>query len=199
MSIAEKLVTVAENQQKIFDAGKDAECNTFWDLYQDYGNRTNYNSAFYNKVWTDDIYKPKYTFKLVGSNGYVFANAKMSNILYPVDVTEATSTTALFAYNSLLETIPKIIVSENTTYQTWFSYCPKLANVTFEGVIGKSIDFSATKVLSKASIESIVSCLCETVDGQTLTLSKTSVNNAFTTVEWNALIKDKTNWTISLV
>lgn len=199
MSIAEKLVTIAENQQKVFDAGKDAECNTFWDVFQNYGNRTNYANAFYNTVWTDGIYKPKYPFKLVGSYGYVFANARMSNILYPVDVTEAIGVVALFAYNSLLETIPKIIVSENTTYQTWFSYCPKLTNVTFEGIIGKSIDFSAAVKLAKASIENIVSCLSTTATGQTFTLSKTAVNNAFTTDEWNALIADKTNWTISLV
>ena len=42
MSIAEKLVTVAENEQKVYDAGKQAEYDAFWDNYQVYGNRENF-------------------------------------------------------------------------------------------------------------------------------------------------------------
>lgn len=42
-----------------YDDGKQAEHNSFWDSYQDNGNRTNYDSAFC-RGWTADNFKPKY-------------------------------------------------------------------------------------------------------------------------------------------
>ena len=32
MSIADKLITIAENEQKVYHAGKQAEYNKFWDI-----------------------------------------------------------------------------------------------------------------------------------------------------------------------
>ena len=40
MSIAEKLTTVAENVPKVYEAGKKAEYDAFWDKYQNNGKRT---------------------------------------------------------------------------------------------------------------------------------------------------------------
>ena len=60
MSIADKLALIAENQQKVFEAGKQAEYDNFWDTYQQKGNRTNYGYAFRGHDWTDDIFNPKY-------------------------------------------------------------------------------------------------------------------------------------------
>lgn len=60
MSIADKLQTILENEQKVFDAGKKAESDRFWDAYQDNGNRGNYASAFGGVGWTDELFKPKY-------------------------------------------------------------------------------------------------------------------------------------------
>ena len=54
MSIAEKLNAVAENEKKVYDAGKQAEYNDFWDVYQQNGKRTNYNQAFGNLGWTNE-------------------------------------------------------------------------------------------------------------------------------------------------
>ena len=39
MSIADKLTTIAENEQKVFDAGKQAEYDEFWDSFQSKGTR----------------------------------------------------------------------------------------------------------------------------------------------------------------
>lgn len=200
MSIAEKLVTIAENQQKVFEAGKDEEQRVFWENFQQEGNRKTYNAAF--QYWRDICYNPIYPFVGVTNASSMFNSCTIVDTKVPVDLTAITSSSnmnAVFAYSTLLKTINKLIVNENTTYNTWFPYCSRLANITFEGTIGKSIDLSASKVLTKASIENIVSCLSKTVTGQTLTLSTEAVNNAFTTDEWNALIADKTNWTISLV
>lgn len=59
MSIAEKLVTIAENQSKVYDAGKVEGLDSFWDAYQQNGGRTFYWYAFAS--WTKEALKPKYT------------------------------------------------------------------------------------------------------------------------------------------
>lgn len=64
MSIAEKLTTIAENEQKVYDSGKQAQYDELWDSYQKKGARDNYNYAFYDLtqgVWTPGIFKPKYS------------------------------------------------------------------------------------------------------------------------------------------
>ena len=87
------------------------------------------------------------------------------------------------------------LISSNT-----FQSCSSLKNITFEGEIGKSINFSACP-LSKTSITNIVEHLCVDTDvtGQTLTLKESAVNEVFTTEEWAALEATKPNWTITLV
>lgn len=76
MSIAEKLTTIAENQQKVYEAGKEegyevgkeegyeagqkSEYDRFWDAFQDNGVRDNYFYAFAGPCWTNENFKPKY-------------------------------------------------------------------------------------------------------------------------------------------
>ena len=67
MTIADKLQTIAENEQKIYDKGKQDEYDRFWDLYQDYGNRRSYRHAFAGYGWTVDTFKPKYKMTPIGS------------------------------------------------------------------------------------------------------------------------------------
>lgn len=76
MTIADKLTTIAENEQKIYDkgfadgqsqGGGDSYYDTFWDGFQDYGNRTLYGSAFSNWNGIKEI-KPKYPIT-PGQNG----------------------------------------------------------------------------------------------------------------------------------
>lgn len=60
MNIAEKLTKIAENEEKVYEAGKQAEYDAFWDSYQQSGKRTNYDFAFAGKGWNDNTFKPKY-------------------------------------------------------------------------------------------------------------------------------------------
>lgn len=60
MSIAEKLTTIAENQQKVFDSGYKKGTGDFWDTVQANGTRTDYNMGFSSRGWTKDTFKPKY-------------------------------------------------------------------------------------------------------------------------------------------
>ena len=65
MSIADKLTTIAENEQKVYDAGKQAEYDEFWDIFQDYGNRRYYIGFLsgYTPTTLRKWFKPKYDLK----------------------------------------------------------------------------------------------------------------------------------------
>ena len=60
MSIADKLVTIAENERKVYEAGKKAEYDAFWDKFQQNGKRNFYAGAFGGIGWNKDTFKPKY-------------------------------------------------------------------------------------------------------------------------------------------
>lgn len=68
MSIAEKLVQVAENQQRVYAAGKQSEYDRFWDAYQQNGNLENYSAAFAGYGWTAETFRPKYD--VIPTNAY---------------------------------------------------------------------------------------------------------------------------------
>lgn len=70
MNIAEKLATIAENEQKVYEAGKKAEHDAFWDSYQKNGSRSDYGRAFYG--WSLECFKPKYDLKPTGGCNYMF-------------------------------------------------------------------------------------------------------------------------------
>lgn len=56
MSIADKLITIAENEPKVFEAGKTAEYNEFWN--ETHNNTKNGSHAYAGYHWTDNNFKP---------------------------------------------------------------------------------------------------------------------------------------------
>ena len=66
MNTAEKLTAIAENQKKVYEAGKKSEYDRFWDNYQYNGERRVYDVAFgtFDTVvangWNDNNFYPKY-------------------------------------------------------------------------------------------------------------------------------------------
>ena len=89
MSIAEKLTTIAENQQKVYDAGYtagqaaggggDSYYDEFWDSVQQNGSRTGYVYGFAGESWTDDTFKPKYNIEVSQVN-YMFYYSKITDL-----------------------------------------------------------------------------------------------------------------------
>ena len=149
MSIADKLVTIAENQEKLFDAGKKAEYDRFWDAFQDYGNRTVYTNAFCYGGWNDEIYNPKYTIRPTSCNTMFANNTKITDTKVDIDLTHpgGNQKYSLFAGCRNLKTIQKLIVMETNGFSpngaiATFAGCKSLENITFEGTIGRNIDFS---------------------------------------------------------
>lgn len=182
--------------------GMQTEYDRFWDTYQDEGNRTDYTNAFSGIGWVNEIFKPKYPIDSPLKYNQLFRFAFITHINYDLNLTKMTNANLVFDSCAKLVKIQKIITNENVTYTQWFGWCIALETIAFDGTIGKSIDFQYSTKLTKASILNIFSVLSSTVAGQTLTLSKTAVTNAFgstTATEWTNLVATKTNWTISLV
>lgn len=216
-SIGKKTITIAGNQHRLYQAGYDkgkeegggsaedyekgvedgkkAEYDAFWDELQGYGNRSSYSYAFWQAWWNDKNYNPKYP--LVSNQaGNCFYLSKITDTKVDINFTDSVQ---VFR-NSAIKTIRKIILSTKTSLVQWFDGCSNLENVTFEGTLETNqADFRWSTKLSKASIESVINALSTTTSGLSVTLSKTAVNNAFTTDEWTSLAGTKPNWTINLV
>ena len=243
MSIAEKLQTVAENVQKVYESGKQAESDKFWDNIQDKGNRTDYSYFFMN--WNGNAFYPKYDFNLESSSihgsyanvgmfrnfnkgyakfdlsarleecGVVIDTSKMQSSQYfllganvsrvpTIDLSKATNT-YMAIYDTEIETIDKLIFSENTGIAAnTFLYNEALTTITeIEGTIAKSIAFTHSP-LNKATILKVVNALSDTATGMSVTFNRNAVAKAFEFVgdeeseEWKNLTATKINWTISL-
>ena len=85
MSVADKLVIIAENEQKVYEAGQKTEYDRFWDVYQDNGKRVSYSGAFYGSGWTDETFKPKYDIVPTKESIYMFRDSGITNIESALD------------------------------------------------------------------------------------------------------------------
>lgn len=116
MSIAEKLTTIAENEQKVFDSGKQAEYDKFWDSYQENGNRTNYEYCFSGRGWNDETFKPKYDMVVtISGNMFSFCGVTdmikaLENAGVKLDLSKAVSTSYLLQ-STLITRFPTIDTS----------------------------------------------------------------------------------------
>lgn len=261
MSIADKLTTIAENQQRVYDAGyaagqsgngydegfadgKQAEYDRFWDDYLNpEGIYATWSYRFAGIGWNDDTFRPPCDIVPTGSASMMFAGcgvtdmkALCQNLGIKIDLSKTTSISQIFAdsnittfgvidttgstnaryilYNAIkMIIVDKVILKDDgsQTFDSAFLNCRELEDITFEGVIGKSADLHWSTKLTRASIESIITHLSDTTEGQTLTLSSTAVEREFAydydgnyidganSAEWYDLIETKPNWTISLV
>lgn len=175
--IATKLTTIAENQQKVYDAGyaagqaagsvgdteaaynegftagQMAEYDRFWDLYQDKGNRTNYGSAFVGEYWNTNTFKPKYDIKLgsttAGSAFNNFGDAEGIDLVKVLDELEVS-----IDFSSVISA-PSIFNGANITTLPPI-YAPRWINwsYTFYGCrYLKSIDYTSSADISIGSIQ----------------------------------------------
>lgn len=225
MSIAEKIKEAAAKVSEVYEAGRSAKEDEFWDMYQDNGERTSYEFAFSGERWNDETFKPKYTIKIAAGTS-AFYNSRITDLTnVSFDFSGATILTRIFAgctelekvgeidlsgtsaslvymftEASKLKSIEKLIVCENNSYSFSFAGCTELENIIVEGTVGKNgLSFLNSTKLSKDSIISIISALSDTTSGYTVTLSSTAVSNAFEDSEWDELISAKSNWTVSLI
>ena len=148
MSIAEKLTTIAENEQKVYDAGKEAELKKVWDVFQQNGNRTAYVSAFYGGNFTNETFYPTHNIVCAGDANKAFYNfsygepfsltQRLKDCGVYLDTSQANLISNMFAWSSMLTEIPTIdlrgLTSRNITRATaLFNRCTNL--ITIEKLI----------------------------------------------------------------
>ncbi len=224
MSIAEKLTLIAENGQKVFDAGKRAEYDRFWDIFQDYGKRKAYANSFGGAGWTDALFKPKYDIETTDAymmfrntaitdltNAGIRITFKPSNMQYTfqyasqlthIGVLDLSTMTvkgldSTFYSCAVLHTIDKIILNESgtNTFGGTFTGCHRLQNIVFEGVIGNNIAFPVSP-LSTESMNSIFSCLKDySAEGGTHTVTFKADRETMLTDSQKAAATEK-GWTL---
>ena len=147
------------------EEGKQAERNTFWDVYQT-SLGGNYSGAFGSFGWTDETYNPKYT--IVCDNGnaeMAFRNAQITTTKVPIEIRVA-SAGMMFSNCKLLKTIPYIGFFGVTNTGSIFSGCNELENVTFGGEITTGFGFGNCSKLTNASVQSYLDHLVD-LTGQT--------------------------------
>ena len=173
MEITEKMTLIAENEQKVYDAGYDKgfadgeaqggggdnHYDTFWYSVQENGKRTNYNYAFYGMSWNNTTFKPKYDFKTATSAISMF-QANATTELPELNMPSVPALTSTFASAQAVK-IGKITVSDNCTFTSTFNWCSKLQDIEFGSIISNNISFVNSSLLTVESLNDIIEHLAD--------------------------------------
>ena len=206
------IVVTAQGEGNHYDA--------FWDMFQENGNRTDYRYAFAYTKWNDDVFNPKYPLKFVGDATYAFVGTAFvwADKVLQIDMSEATSCywtfrnnkftkmgkcdfssatiiDGIFSLCSNLESIEEIVSTENLSWTDAFRYCNKLKDISFGGVVGKSISFSDCSLLTNASVQSVIDHLKDLTGATAQTLTFHADVGGKLTDAQKAAITAK-NWTL---
>ena len=162
MSIAEKLTTIAENQQKVYEAGQKSEYDRFWDEFQENGNRNHYFYAFSYHNFDDTTYNPKYPIKTgisnTGGQNLFYSSYGITDT--KVDISFERTANGAFNSAKKMKTIRKIIATEDVSFTNTFSAAESLENVTIEGTIGvNGFNVQWSPLLTHDSLMSIINAL----------------------------------------
>ena len=140
MTISDKLTTIAENEQKVYNAGYDKMLDTFWDVLQVNGQRTVYQRVLksgmsswipsgYTPVYNDFKFTPKYSLENVTDVSYmaetIYGVTSVGELIMPI------CTNCSFCFNNCydLENIDAFIAPKATTNGNIFNYCKKLKRI----------------------------------------------------------------------
>lgn len=217
MSIAEKLTTIAENMQAVYEAGKAAGGGASVPNPLEYATRI---GSMYQQAVFPDGYELTVTAPNLQGNMQEFADAVKGLRKITMNIPTNVEYTAYYfgRNNSCLEEVvfPDGIVIKSANYMftsatalrsiygamdiskqssdNLWRGCTALENISFvTGGIAHTIEFSKCSKLTDASIQSIIDGLAEVETAQTLTFHATV--GAKLTDEQKAVITAK-NWTL---
>jgi hypothetical protein len=221
MSIANKLITVAENQQKVYDAGfvagqnsgggggydegfsagQQAEYDRFWDAYQENGNRTEYVEGFCRRSWNADTYNPKYP--ITGVNyGFqsTFSNSSITDTKVDLILRGGNNMRATFNMCTRMVRIPSLILEVPVTdAASAFHNCLNLEEINVscvnDGCFAVSLSLQHSSKLTPDSVTSVINALKD-LTGQTAQKVQfhTDVLSRLTAEQAEAITAK--NWTI---
>ena len=129
-----------EGVDRVYEAGKKAELDRFWDNYQENGNKKRYDYAFGGQGWSDEVYKTiKYE---IGSpsliSGMYRFNETITDTLKAIDCKNFVPLHNVFDGAERLKTIRSLKVYSRNTFTSTFQYCYKLEELYIEGEIGQN-------------------------------------------------------------
>ena len=191
MDTATKYNTLIKKIPVVFEAGKaqgdggDSHYDTFWDGYQDNGNRRRYNYAFAGDGWTDETFNPKYPFGAITHATYMFGYSLVTEIEQTLDFSTITTTVANTFTGSKVKTA-RIKLSEAVAANNMFQNSSELTNLIIEGTIGKNGFNFQWSPLSHDSLMSIINALADKTgdtSGTTWTVTIGAENLAKLTTE----------------
>lgn len=88
MSMADKLTTIAENQQRVYDKGiergRQTQYDEFWDEVQANGTRGICRQLFSGVGWTDKTFNPKYSMRITNAVG-MFNSTAITDVQAKLD------------------------------------------------------------------------------------------------------------------
>lgn len=141
MSIAEKLTTIAENEQKVYDAGKQNAYNLVWEGQQISGTRVDYSKAFQNGFFNDETFRPIYDMRPTKA-AYMFAYqgydskeyitdlaARLEEAGVELDTSQCTDFGYMFYVATGITHIPTISLESATAVSALFTHCNALKTV----------------------------------------------------------------------
>ncbi len=216
MTIAEKLQTIAENEQKVYDAGYakgkaegggDDHYDLFWDAFQQNGQRSDYTYAF--QYWDASIFRPKYDI-VCGAGNYATgmfsyfnkadANAEAVDLVTllgdkKLDTSKATSVTNMFSYANVTR-LPVLDFSSAAQMTTPFNQCQRLH--TIDKVILKA-DGSQTVGAICNWCTNLVEIRFEGKIGTNVTFAHSSKLSTLSVLSIVAALKDLTGQTAQTV
>ena len=89
MSLAEQIARAKADYDEVYEAGKQTAYDGFWDVYQDNGNRTDFQFAFGGKGWNDSTFKPKHSIQITAARE-MFNGCKITNLKSILDMQNVT-------------------------------------------------------------------------------------------------------------
>ena len=106
MNASEKLIKIAENEQKIFESGKETEKRERWNKQLETLAATAYNYGFAGKGWNDETFTPYTDLKILAGkatpnmflqSGFSDLKGVLERFGTTLDLSESTDITYLFS------------------------------------------------------------------------------------------------------
>lgn len=169
MNIAEQVTRLKTDFDEVYDAGKQAEYDRFWDLYQANGIRTYYSVAFGGSGWNDETFKPKYDIKPTATYAYMmFRNTGITDMVeilnrqgIELSFSKVTGCAHLF-YDSAVTRLGTIDLSSmNGSLTSTFHNCDKLHTIEklifpTDNVVTDSNAFNGATALVNLTMEGLI-------------------------------------------
>lgn len=119
----------------VYESGQNSMYGSFWDAFQQNGNRVNYDYGFYGRQWNEGILKPKHRIAPTSAN-QMFLNNNYKGDLRTLsseddflDFSACTNVSNLFAYANQISHIGKVDMSSATSIAGAFVGCTSLVSI----------------------------------------------------------------------